>query len=126
MHLVRRLFRRATWLALVAMLGLALAPTLSQAVAASQAGDPWAEICSMGGATMTASPAGAGQAGADGAHLGHCPLCGQVGDTPMLPGAEYQPVQVDGATQRPALFLHAPRTLFAWAAARARAPPLLG
>lgn len=125
-QLVRRLFRRATWLALVAMLGLALAPTLSHALAASNSGDPWSEICSMGGAKMAPVQADAGQAADAGAHLGHCPLCGQIGDAPTLPSAEYLPVRVDGATHRPALFLHAPRTLFAWVAAQPRAPPSLG
>lgn len=122
---IRRLFRRATWLALVAMLGLALAPTVSHALAASGPGNPWAEICSVAGGKTVAVDAAGSRAEA-GAHLGHCPLCGQVGDVPALPGAEYRPVRVDVAQYHPALLLHAPRTLFAWAVAQPRAPPLAG
>jgi hypothetical protein len=39
---VRRLFRPATWLAILAVLGLAIAPTISHALAASGPGNPWA------------------------------------------------------------------------------------
>ena len=49
MQVIRRLFRRATWFAIFAMLGLALAPTVSHALAASGPGNPWAEICSVAG-----------------------------------------------------------------------------
>lgn len=123
MQSIRRLFRPATWLALVAMLGLALAPTLSHALAASGPGNPWAEICSVAGGKAVAAQAPGALADA-GTHLGHCPLCGQVGDVPALPGTEYVPPRVDAAEQRPALFLRAPHTLFAWTAAQPRAPPL--
>ncbi len=127
-YAIRRLFRPATWLALVAMLGLALAPTVSHALAASGPGNPWAEICSVAGGTMVVADTAAAQADAQadaGIHLGHCPLCGQVGAAPALPSAEYAPVRIaGGAEHRPALFRHAPRTLFACAAAQPRAPPL--
>jgi hypothetical protein len=122
---IRRLFRQATWLAIFAMLGLALAPTVSHALAASGPGNPWAEICSVaGGKLVVADVAGAagGQAEA-GTHLGHCPLCGQIGSAPALPSAAFVPVRIAGAEHRPALFFHAPRLLFAWAAAQPRAPP---
>ena len=122
MQFIRRLFRPAAWLALVAMLGLALAPTVSHALAASGPGNPWAEICSVAGGAKVVADAAGTQADA-GAHLGHCPLCGQVGAAPALPSAEYVPVRIDGADALPSLFLHAPSTPFAWAAAQPRAPP---
>ena len=123
MQAIRRLFRHATWLAIFAMLGLALAPTVSHALTASGPGNPWAEICSVaGGKVVVADAAGASSAEA-GTHLGHCPLCGQIGSAPVLPSAEFVPVRIDGAEHRPALFFHAPRPLFAWAAAQPRAPP---
>lgn len=123
MQAVRRLFRQATWLAICAMLGLALAPTVSHALAASGPGSPWAEICSVAGGKVVVADAAGSQADA-GAHLGHCPLCGQIGSAPVLPSAEFAPGRIDGAHQhRPALFFHAPRPLFAWAAAQPRAPP---
>ncbi len=120
---LRRLFRQATWLALVAMLGLALAPTVSHALAASGPGNPWAEICSVAGGKMVVADAAGVQADA-GAHLGHCPLCGQIGNAPPLPVAESAGMLlVAGADFRPALFAQSPTPLFAWAAAQPRAPP---
>jgi len=71
---VRRLFRQAAALALVAMLGLALAPTVSHALATQLANaQPWAELCSIDGEADA------------GARLAHCPLCAQPGHTPALP-----------------------------------------
>lgn len=76
MDAARRFFRQAAALALVAMLGLALAPTVSHALAAQLASaQPWSELCSADG-----------DAGAA-ARLAHCPLCVQPGHTPALPAA---------------------------------------
>lgn len=123
-QVIRRLFRQASWLALVAMLGLALAPTVSHALAASGPGNPWAEICSVAGGKLVMADAAGAQADA-GTHLGHCPLCAQVGSAPVLPVAESAgALLVAGADFRPALFAQSPTPLFAWAAAQPRAPPL--
>lgn len=74
MDVVRRLFRRAAALALIAMLGLALAPTVSHALAAKLASaQPWNELCSVDGEQDA------------GAQLAHCPLCVQPGHSPALP-----------------------------------------
>lgn len=108
------------------MLGLALAPTVSHALAASSPGNPWAEICSVaGGKVVVADAAGAtGSQAEAGTHLGHCPLCGQIGSAPALPVAESAAsFAIAGADLLPALFAHAPSPLFAWAAAQPRAPP---
>jgi Protein of unknown function (DUF2946) len=84
---IRRLFRQATWLALVAILALALAPTVSHALAASGPGNPWAEICSDAGGT---TPVGvdSGAPGGTATHLGHCPLCGPSAQALSLPSPE--------------------------------------
>jgi len=120
---VRRFFRQATWLAIFAMLGLALAPTVSHALAASGPGNPWAEICSVAGGKVVVADATGSEAEA-GSHLGHCPLCGQLGSAPALPMAESSgSFAVDGADFLPALFAQSPSPLFAWAAAQPRAPP---
>ena len=56
------------------MLGLALAPTVSHALAAQLASaQPWNELCSIDGDADA------------GARLAHCPLCVQPGHTPALP-----------------------------------------
>jgi hypothetical protein len=71
----RRLFRHAAALALVAMLGLALAPTLSHALATQRVNaQPWSELCSVD------------DAGSAVATLAHCPLCTPAGQAPTLPG----------------------------------------
>jgi Protein of unknown function (DUF2946) len=83
---VRRLFRQAAWLALVAILALALAPTVSHALASSGPGDPWAEICTdVGGRTLVADADGTG---ADRAvQQGHCPLCAPSAQALALPSS---------------------------------------
>ena len=123
MQTIRRLFRQATWLAIFAMLGLALAPTVSHALDASGPGNPWAEICSVAGGQVMADEA-AGARGDAGAHLGHCPLCGHLGTAPALPASPSTIVALlDGADYLPAAFAELPRPRFAWAAAQPRAPP---
>ncbi len=125
MPLLRRHRRFITWLALGVLVLAALAPAVSRALASAQ-GDAWAlaQVCS----------ADAGQrGGADGGTPGgtahafeHCPFCALHSDGWGLPPA--LPAQAEAPALRhalPALFLQAPRPLFAWAAALARAPPVL-
>lgn len=58
------------------MLGLALAPTVSHALAAQMASaQPWNELCTIDGEQDA------------GVRLAHCPLCVQPGHTPALPVA---------------------------------------
>lgn len=72
---VRRSLMRFVWLALVAMLAVAVAPTASRLLGAS---DParaavLAEICSVG--TTAAAEQPADTPGSDAAGGAHCPLC---------------------------------------------------
>jgi len=121
MQALRRRLQRVTWIALLAMLGLALAPTLSRAFAGPGGFDPWAELCSSVG-KQTGGGSEESRAGV--AMPDHCPLCGHLADAPMLPTADASGLpSPDGADHVPALFTHSPRPLFAWAAAQARAPP---
>lgn len=119
-------------LALIAMLGLALVPTLSRAMNPSTGVGPWSEICSTVGARFLApadsGPGGSTEAPASSgsAHMEHCPLCAQFTTDIDLPPSPAATVPApDGADHLPALFTQAPRPLFAWAAVQARAPPLL-
>jgi len=130
-HFFRTRLRACTWVALLAIFGLALAPTVSHALASSGQGgfNPWAEVCSSNGATVSVAAAHAGGKPAPAApaglqHLEHCPLCGVGGHAPLLPLAPPPGfVAAAGAHFLPALFAHAPRPLFAWAAAQPRGPP---
>lgn len=124
MQALRRRLQRVTWIALLAMLGLALAPTLSRAFAATAGFDPWAELCSTVGSKAAGGENGdAGKRDAV-AMPDHCPLCSHVAEAPMLPAPDVAELPaLDGADYLPALYAHSPRPLFAWAAAQARAPP---
>jgi len=123
-------FRAFNWVALLAVFALAFAPTVSHALAASGQGgfNPWAEVCSTAGNAVSAAAAQAAgteaPAPAGLQHLEHCPLCGigaQVPVLPLSPPAAF--IGADGAHFLPLLFAHAPRPLFAWAAAQPRGPP---
>lgn len=124
MQALRRRLHRVTWIALVAMLGLALAPTLSRAFADSTGFDPWAELCSSVGKKAIGSGGGEAGKGDAVAMPDHCPLCSHLAEAPLLPAPDATAMpSPDGADFVPALFAHSPRPLFAWAAAQARAPP---
>jgi len=135
----------AAWLALFAMLAGALLPGLSQALASAR-GEAWSAVCTAQGVRWVMAAAsdsatdsaansttdGAANPAADpGAPLStvaaeHCPYCTPSGHAPALPSAAPEALpQPARSTQAPALFLHAPRTLFAWRGAQPRAPPPL-
>lgn len=100
------------------MLGLALAPTVSNALSAATASAPWADICST--AEGGSSPAAPGDLG----HLQHCPLCCQLASAMGMPPANVVPLAVPGRPARgelPAAVV--PRAPHAWAAAQPRGPP---
>jgi len=117
------------WLALVAMLALALLPTVARAMASAPGdGSVWAEICTAQGMKRVALN---GQPGVPtvpvsaSSHLDHCPFCtlsAQALDLPPVPN----PVQdaPAAADSPPGLYQQAPREPFAWHRGQPRAPPL--
>ena len=119
--------RLLSWIALAAILGLALTPALAQMLARGGPSE-WMQICSAQGSKLVAvadlapdeSPAPST------AHLEHCPFC--VLHAPLLPTPQWQ-VSFFAPTAPPArypkLFFPAPRPLFAWSAGQARAPPAI-
>jgi hypothetical protein len=113
-------------IALLVMLLAALAPTLSHAMRAA-GGDVPVDVCSAVGAKwVTASQASAQDtAPATTPMPDDCPYCILQGHAAALPSA---PVAGLGTKALqfsvPLLFLHAPRTLHAWATAQPRGPPL--
>lgn len=120
--------RRATWVALLAVWMLALAPTLSHALAWAAGDNPWAQICTTPVAKGTSSaplPGDATPPSASG-HFEHCPFC-PLGGAATLPPSPTCTQSLDlGPTQAlPALYLHAPQPLFPWRTAQPRAPPSL-
>ncbi|WP_332745214.1 DUF2946 domain-containing protein [Hydrogenophaga sp.] len=115
--------RFAAWLALLAMVCGALAPTVAQAVVASQGGAGWVQVCSASGMVWvqaSATDASDGESMADASR--HCPWChlhGAAGLPPAaLPPLALAPQAEPPRTQPPGL---TPATF--WPAARSRAPP---
>ena len=126
MHLRRssRLF--TSWLAVLAILMVTLAPSISQALGGKY-GASWVEVCSTVGSKWVQADGGATEpapASSDAHLLEHCPYCSLHANAIALPPA------ARGLTGAPALshavptaFLAAPRTLHAWVSAQPRAPP---
>ncbi len=131
MNFFRHRLQLVLRIALIAMLGLALVPTLSRAMNPSTGTGPWLEICSTAGARFVAAASAATGAPdvptqSAAAHMEHCPLCAQFSALLGLPPADPATLALpDGADHLPALYLQSPRPLFAWAPVQARAPPLL-
>jgi hypothetical protein len=110
-----------TWLALVAMLGLALAPSVSHALSAQQSPHPWTEICSSSSSGSGKQPGSGGAA----MHLEHCALCCVATSAMGMPPAPIAVLPAPaGANYVATLFLAAAHSLFAWSPPQARAPPL--
>ena len=119
------------------MLALALLPTLSRALAhTADERSALAEICTPQGTKLlpgltiglkiglSAAPEGTVEPAAPRAHFDHCPYCALGGATPLPAPLAAAALTLLPLTQAaPALFLHAPRTLFAWTAAQPRGPP---
>lgn len=130
----RRFKALISWIASFAILLSALGPTLSHAFRADVPAG-WIEICSITGAKLVRAYADA-DVGLDAAGksspvdpsahaLKHCPYCASHVTVLGMP-----PVPMAGLSLNtlgfhvPEFFLTAPRTLFAWASAQPRAPPL--
>lgn len=117
-----------SWIALLAVLFSALAPSVSHALAASSPLDGLAEICTVNGVkTVKLSLADGDQPAPKSLahHFEHCPYCMSHGGAPALPPANAGTVAVlTGHDTYPPLFYHAPRSLYSWAAANPRAPPV--
>lgn len=141
-----RFHRRCfAWVAFLAILLVACAPTLSQ-LSQSQHAVSWVQVCrAQGGTAWVALDAmGASQVSDPSADpsddpsryptplrgqphlLDHCPYCSVHTDalppTPALPRVAQVGV---AALQVPRAFLHAPHTAHPWRPAQSRAPPSL-
>ena len=122
---MRLRLRSAAWLALVALLALALMPTIARALAFAHGDASWAEVCTTQGLRLTAVAQTGDEAPAAGrGHLDHCAFCALSAGAAPLPSTAAAVLPLSPQTVAPPpLFLHAPRTLFAWGSAQPRAPP---
>lgn len=112
------------WIAIVAMLALAMIPTLSRAMAFADGSGRWAEVCTPQGMKLVATADSGDEAPQATLQLDPCGFCSLAGEgaapLPAMAAAVHLPLH---SAEPPALFLHAPRTLHAWSAAQPRAPP---
>lgn len=133
LQLLRHRSRQLSWIALLAIFGLAFAPTISRAFShQGGANATWAEVCTPQGAQWVAvqDSAGSSAPGPAGAlafgHLDHCPLCGLGASAALLPPLVSVLVLASPLAQSlPPLFLQAQRPQFAWRAPAPRGPPSL-
>ncbi|MYM22343.1 DUF2946 domain-containing protein [Duganella sp. FT135W] len=104
------------WIAIMAVLFAALAPTVSHALAASTTG-VLAEMCSVGGPAKKA-PTNVMHG------MEHCSYCATHGGSPaLLPPALNGFAVIGGDDFYPPLFYTAPQPLHTWSAASPRGPP---
>ncbi|WP_034294489.1 DUF2946 domain-containing protein [Herbaspirillum sp. RV1423] len=118
-----------TWAAILAMLMMALAPSISHALSASaqdrSGGAFWMEICSAFGKSPSAAAASGFPDSSEPKSLSaSCPYCLMHADATLPP----HDVAAGGAILLisyflPGLFYCSPQPLFAWTVASSRAPP---
>ena len=120
-----RIHRRFTaWLAMLALVMSALAPTVSQAVVMSSERGDWLEVCTTTGVMWVK----ADLAAADDSTVpmvGHeqgCDICTH-GAPPVLKGIDALAMAQPSA--RPQALAASAHTAVPWAAAQSRAPPIL-
>jgi len=122
--------RLAAWIACIAILLAALAPSVSRVLAAAPSSNmSWIEICSATGSkfvkVLDDRAAGkVSKASEKSLHANDCPYClTQAASFALPPNSAFVvPVMVSNTLQ-PSLFFQAPRPLFIWASAQSRAPP---
>lgn len=117
----------AAWIASIAILFAALAPSVSHAMSTSSNGI-WAEICSIAGTKYVKVDSDQGSkadlSSASAIHLKHCPFCAtHAGSFALPPDAAQMPPLLSLQDTRPLLFFQAPYPLPAWTTAPSRAPP---
>jgi hypothetical protein len=115
-------------MAFLAAVSLAVMPTLSDAMAFAK-GEAMMEICTpQGMKTVSAEtlPADGETQPAAQLSMDHCDFCvPAAGAAPLPPFSPPWHMPTSSCSRAPAAFFHAPRTLFAWASAQPRAPPVL-
>lgn len=116
------------WIAMLAILFSALAPTVSYALAAVSSSADTVEICTVDGYKfVNPSHVDSGKAPAPAKHgMTHCAFCTTHGGAYALTGSPSVILAVEaGRTIYPPLFYAAPHSLHVWCAANPRAPPIL-
>ena len=118
--------RWIAWLALVAMLAMAVLPAASRAWLSAQNGD-WVEICSAQGMRWVSLGSKANQPAEGKSALKpmaeSCAACQLQAHAAGLPPAAVVVPLLGLQHEQPRLFLQAPRLLAVWRTAQSRGPP---
>jgi hypothetical protein len=122
--------RRTSFIAQLAMVILALAPTVSKVIAAERVDSNLVEVCTTEGTKWVSAsePGQAASAGHDQGpsslhdHGGDCPYC-NLQATKFLSSIVQSCATTKSVALLPPLFYQASKPLFAWAHVRSRAPP---
>jgi len=122
--------RPIAWLAILAVLVAALAPSVSRALVAHFDGGaaPWLALCTAQGIKFVKADGSATNAPDHErkSRFEHCPLCPlQAAGSAPLPVLGLTFAVPDGKPVVPAAFLHAAPAQHVWTAAHARGPPTL-
>ena len=116
------------WIASLALLFNALAPSISYAMTARHGAAPLLEICTASGSRLVdpaLPPGDDGPAQALLHHLQHCQSCLSHAGAFGPPPVPVSPLPVpDGHDVFPPLFYLAPSVLFSWTGAQPRGPPV--
>ncbi len=123
--------RRTSFIALLAMVMLALAPTVSKVIAAERIDSSLVEVCTTEGIKWVSVSEASEHAltGHDQGplsahdHGGDCPYC-NLQATKFLSSVVQSCATTKSVALLPPLFYQPPKPLFAWALQPARAPPL--
>ncbi len=112
------------WLALVAVLALALMPSVARAWVGAQAaqGGDWVELCTTEG-TRWVQVDERGDAVQQFSLPDACDFCQLQAQKPVLPTAPMHGVLPPLLAEAPPLFWQAPRLLAVWRTASSRGPP---
>ncbi len=113
--------------AVFTVLMLALAPTISNAIASASAGQ-WSEICMANGISVSSKTRVTSPSLPEkhDLHSEHCPYCVIHADSFALPPVYdeiHLPLIKISSFSFPRLYYQASRPLFAWSSAQPRAPP---
>ena len=122
-----RIHRRFTaWLAMLALVMSALAPTVSQAVVMSSERGDWLEVCTTTGVMWVKADSAATDDGTMpmAGHEQGCDICTHTvtGAPPVLLGIDT--AVIDPSSAQPQALISSAHPAVLWAPAQSRAPPL--
>ena len=123
--------RRTTFIALLAMIMLALAPTVSKLITTNRSNVNLVEVCTTEGSKWLSISDLVQASSVNNDHVpasindhGECYYC-NLQTSNFLPSVVNPCITSKSAAILPPLFYQAPKPLFAWTHSRSRAPPIV-